>query len=406
MIFNLKKINQTKKNVIILCLAQSFLGCQLPMIFILGSLSGQYLSTNKCFSTLPISLVIIGSMTTAPFLSKFMSLYGRKKGFFIGTFAGFLGSFFCSLGLIFNSFYLFLFGSLISGSYMCSYGFYRFAAADGTEEKFRVKAISYVMAAGLISAVIGTQLVKVTNDLFIIPFLGSYVTIFVINFFGIFIFFKLEIPNKKNNTKKNNQKSKSFSIFKNKLILYPMFFATFSYLIMNLVMTATPLAIIGCGLSDNNAADVVMAHVLAMSLPSFFTGKLIIKYGERKIIILGIFILFFSAIGGLLGDNLLNFYTTLILLGIGWNFSFVGSTSMLTNKSNNYNKEKIQGINDFIVFGFVALGSILSGGILSCLGSNINDGWFLLNLIVFCSTLFIIILLIFKTTFLNYFKST
>ena len=403
--FNLKKLNQTKNNVLVLSLAQSFLGCQLPMIFVLGSLSGEYLSTNKCLSTLPISLVIIGSMTTSPFLSKFMSIYGRKKGFIIGTFAGFLGSFFCAFGLIFHNFYIFLLGSFFSGCYMCSYSFYRFAVADTAEENFRVKAISYVMAAGLISAILGTQLVKITNDFFMIPFLGAYVTILFINFIGVFIFFKLDIPIKKKDVIINDKKSNIFSILNNKLILYSIFFATLSYLIMNLVMTATPLAIIGCGLSKNNAADVVMAHVLAMSLPSFFTGRLIIKYGEKKIIMFGIFLLLFSAIGGILGDNLSNFYFTLILLGIGWNFSFVSATSMLTNKSNKKIKEKIQGINDFIVFGFVAAGSMLSGSILSCFSANINEGWFLLNLIVFFSTTIIIILLLFKINFTNIFKA-
>ena len=402
--FNLTKLNKSKKNVIILSLAQSFLGCQLPMIFVLGSLSGEYLSTNKCLSTLPISLVIFGSMTTAPFLSKFMSAYGRKKGFIIGTFAGFLGSLLCALGLIFQNFYLFLLGSLISGSYMCSYGFYRFAVADTANEKFRVRAISYVMAAGLISAILGTQLVKITNDIFFIPFLGSYISIIIINFFGIFIFFKLDIPIKKNIKIKSNKSLTIFSILKNNLILYAIFFATLSYFIMNLVMTATPLAIIGCGLTGNNAADVVMAHVLAMSLPSFFTGKLILRYGEKKIILVGVFLLLFSAIGGVLGNNLSNFYFTLILLGIGWNFSFVSATSILTNKNNEHIKEKVQGINDFIVFGFVAIGSILSGGILNCFSSDIKEGWFWLNLLVIFKCLIIFLVLALKIKSFKKFK--
>ena len=400
----IKNLNRSKKNVIILSLAQSFLGCQLPMIFILGSLSGEYLSSNKCFSTLPISLVILGSMITSPFLSNFMSIFGRKKGFMLGVFAGFCGSLFCAFGLVFNSFNLFLFGSFLSGSYMCSYGFYRFAVTDTSVESFRVTAISYVMAAGLISAILGPQLVKLTYNYFLIPFLGSYLTIIFINFFGIFIFFKLDIPLKKKIFVKKDVSSKIIPVLKNKNILFSIFFATISYFLMNLVMTGTPLAIVGCGFKDSNAADVVMAHVLAMSIPSFFTGKLINKYGEKKIILTGFVLLLLSGIGGMSGEKLVNFYITLIFLGVGWNFSFIAATALLTKNKNKEIKEKIQGINDFIVFGFVAIGSILSGGILNCLGAEMNEGWLFLNLFVFLTTSIVLIFLIIKFKFLNLIK--
>ena len=395
----IKSLNRSHKNVVVLSLAQSFLGCQLPMIFILGSLSGEYLSPNKCFSTLPISLVILGSMITSPFLSKFMAVYGRKKGFILGTFAGFFGSMLCAFGLVFDFFYFFLVGSFLSGSYMCSYGFYRFAVTDTSDEEFRVKAISYVMAAGLISAILGPQLVKITSNYFIIPFVGSYFSIMLINFIGIFIFFKLDIPIKKKDALVKNNSKKIKIILNDKQIIFAIFFATSSYFLMNLVMTATPLAIIGCGLNESNAADVVMAHVLAMSIPSFFTGKLIINFGEKKIISIGFILLLLSGIGGISGNQLLNFYLTLILLGVGWNFSFLGATALLTRKKNKGFKEKIQGINDFTVFGFVAFGSILSGGILNCFSTKITEGWLFLNFFVLFTTIVILIFIIFKNRF-------
>ena len=159
-------------NVVVLAIAQAFIGAQLPMHFILGGLAGAYLSTTPCFATLPVSMIIIGSTVTAPFLSTFMQKFGRKFGFMLGSLCGAFGASISSVALYISSFNLFLLGSLITGIYMSSYGFYRFAATDTAREIFRPKAISYVMAAGLVSAILGPQLVKLTAELSIIPFLA------------------------------------------------------------------------------------------------------------------------------------------------------------------------------------------------------------------------------------------
>ena len=171
---------QAKRNVLVLIAAQAILGAQLPIIFVVGGLAGGQLAGNVCFATLPISLIVFGSMTTAPWLSRFMHAYGRQAGFFLGTFAGAVGAAISAYGLFISSFTIFLVGSYLSGIYMTTQGFYRFAATDTASEKFRPKAISYVMAGGLLSAVLGPQLNKLVQDLSVITFLGSYVTIVVL----------------------------------------------------------------------------------------------------------------------------------------------------------------------------------------------------------------------------------
>ena len=370
-------------NVVVLAIAQAFIGAQLPMHFILGGLAGAYLSTTPCFATLPVSMIIIGSTVTAPFLSTFMQKFGRKFGFMLGSLCGALGASISSVALYISSFNLFLLGSLITGIYMSSYGFYRFAATDTAREIFRPKAISYVMAAGLVSAILGPQLVKLTAELSIIPFFGSYMTIVILNIFGPAIFSFLRIPIN-SDVKLSTKKSRSLNKI---LIAAPIRTAIIcgmiSYALMNLIMTSAPLAIVGCGFSQGNAADVVMAHVLAMSIPSFFTGHLILRFGVRPIIAVGLTLLCLAALSGLSGTGLFNFFITLILLGLGWNFSFIGATNLLANNHTANERGKTQGVNDMIVFGFVALASLSSGALLNCSGGDIQQGWQLVNLAMF-----------------------
>ena len=175
---------RTKRNVIILVAAQAFLGAQMPMIFTIAGLAGQSLASNPCFATLPISMIVLGSMCAATPVSAFMQRFGRRAGFALGTTGGALGGAIGALGLYTASFPLFLLGSLLTGIYMSAQGFYRFAAADTASDAYRPKAISYVMAGGLASAIIGPQLVKLTADAFVVPFLGTYAAVIAINLVG------------------------------------------------------------------------------------------------------------------------------------------------------------------------------------------------------------------------------
>ena len=376
----MSRISQEKRNVIVLVMAQAFLGAQLPMMFIIGGLAGQSLTNNICWATLPISFIVFGAMTTAPWLSQVMQNYGRRIGFLIGALAGVIGATICAIGMYKGIFSILLIGSYLTGIYQSSLGFYRFAATDTASDSFKAKAISYTMAGGLLSAIIGPQLVKVTSDFYTTPFLGVYVTVILINIIGAFLFLFLDIPVPKR-IKANEKPSRTrFQILKTPRILISIIIAMVSYALMTLVMTSTPLAVVGCGYSQNNAADVVSAHVVAMFLPSFFTGHLINRFGVTKIISIGLVLLTTAGLVNLSGMALGNFFVGLILIGVGWNFGFIGATTMLATSHSPSERGKVQGLNDLFVYGFVTFASIASGALMNCSGATTTDGWNSVNL--------------------------
>ena len=372
-----------KRNVAVLICAQAILGSQMPMIFTVGGLAGQSLASNACFATLPISMIVLGSMLTASPLSNLMQKFGRKFGFFIGAIGGLTGGIIGAVGLATGSFAIFLMGSFLTGIYMSAQGFYRFAATDTATKSFRPKAISYVMAGGLASAVIGPQIVKVTAEAMVIPFLGTYIAVVILNFLGSFLFLLLKIPKlaKKNIYDPNKRSNKQ--LVSTPRIAVAMICAMVSYAMMNLVMTSTPLAVVGCGYSPSDAANVVSAHVIAMFLPSFFTGHLITRYGEELIVGIGLFFLALAGIVALSGVNLENFFVALVFIGLGWNFGFIGATTMLTNSHSEAERGRIQGMNDLFVFGGVTVASFSSGGLMNCTGGNHLTGWTSVNLAIF-----------------------
>ena len=381
---SIKGNNQlAKRNVAVLICAQAILGSQMPMIFTVGGLAGQSLASNACFATLPISMIVLGSMLTASPLSNLMQKFGRKFGFFIGAIGGLTGGIIGAIGLATGSFAIFLMGSFLTGIYMSAQGFYRFAATDTATKSFRPKAISYVMAGGLASAIIGPQIVKVTAEAMVIPFLGTYIAVVILNFLGSFLFLLLKIPKlaKKNIYDPNKRSNKQ--LVSTPRIAVAMICAMVSYAVMNLVMTSTPLAVVGCGYSPSDAANVVSAHVIAMFLPSFFTGHLITRYGEELIVGIGLFFLALAGIVALSGVNLENFFLALVFIGLGWNFGFIGATTMLSNSHSEAERGRIQGMNDLFVFGGVTVASFSSGGLMNCTGGNHLTGWTSVNLAIF-----------------------
>ena len=371
---------RAKRNVTILVLAQAILGAQMPMIFTIGGLAGQSLATNLCWATLPISLIVLGSMMAATPVSAIMQKYGRRTGFLIGTAAGAIGGAVGAYGLYVASFPIFLLGSFITGIYMSGQGFYRFAAADTASDSFRPKAISYVMAGGLLSAVIGPQLVKVTAESMVIPFLGTYLAVIAVNVVGSGLFFFLDIPTPKPPAHDAPKGRSRMELLKTPAIAVAVICATVSYALMNLVMTSSPLAVVGCGFETNDAANVVTAHVLAMYAPSFFTGHLIARFGVERIVGLGLLILAGAGAVALMGVELEHFFVALVLLGIGWNFGFIGATTMLAANHGPHERGRMQGMNDFIVFGGVTMASLSSGGLMNCSGGDAQQGWMAVNL--------------------------
>ncbi len=372
---------RARRNLWVLVGAQVVLGSQLPVTFILGGLAGQALAPNKCLATLPITLIITGSMLSAPLLSDLMQRRGRTLGFVLGAVGGGVGSALCAIALVRGSFGLFLLGSLLSGLYMSAQGFFRFAATDGASESFRAKAISYVMGAGLASAVVGPQLVRLTTDaLAPVPFAGAYVAAAALNVVGVWLFALLDSPRPKPAAADGPRARSRLELLRTPRIAVAMICAMVSYALMNLVMTSTPLAIVGCGFATGQAADVVSGHVIAMFAPSFFTGALIARFGVERIIAAGLVILAAAGVVGLAGVSILHFSLALILLGLGWNFGFIGATAMLTAAHTAEERGRVQGMNDFAVFGLVALASLASGGLMNCSGGDAVSGWTAVNI--------------------------
>ncbi len=371
--------SRERRNVAVLVAAQATIGSQMPMLFTVGGLAGQSLASNVCWATLPISLIVFGSMTTAPWLSQLMQRFGRSVGFIAGALGGCCGGLLGAYALVHSSFPLLLVASYCTGIYMSANGFLRFAAADTASDSFRPKAISYVMAGGLAAAVIGPQLVKLTAQAFVVPFVGTYLVAMALNVVGglLFLLLDIPVPAKRQITAKPPRGYRE--LLTTPAIAVAIICAMVSYALMNLTMTATPLAVVGCGFTPNNAADVVSAHVLAMFAPSFFTGHLIARFGARRIVATGLILLAASGSVGLSGVDLTNFFGALMLLGLGWNFGFIGATAMLVDAHAPEERGRVQGLNDMLVFGFVTIASVASGTLMNCTGGTVQEGWSAVN---------------------------
>lgn len=369
-----------RRNVIVLVMAQALLGAQMPMLFVVGGLAGLMIAPSPALATLPISLIVFGSMTTAPWISPLMQKYGRPVGFYIGAAGGGIGAAIAAYGLWIDSFGIFLLGSYFSGIYMSAQGFYRFAATDTASPAYKPKAISYVMAGGLLSALIGPQLVKASSEATVIPFLGTYAFIIAINLLGSVLFAFLQLPKPEPRTADSPRGRTRAELLRDPKIVVAMICGAVSYSLMNLMMTSTPLAVVGCGFTTGNAADVVSAHVIAMFAPSFFTGHLIARFGASKIVATGLLLLAAAGAVAMTGVELFQFFGALVLLGLGWNFGFIGATAMLTASHAPEERGTVQGMNDFVVFGSVFIASLSSGVLMYSGGEDVVRGWTSVNL--------------------------
>lgn len=375
---------RARRNVWVLVAAQAILGAQMPMIFTIAGLAGQSLAPDPCWATLPISAAVLGSMLSAQPMSAFMQRFGRRAGFTLGALSGATGAAIGAIALMTGNFALFVLGGLFTGGYMSGQGFYRFAATDHASDAFKPKAISYVMAGGLLAAIIGPQLVKVTAESMVVPFLGTYLGVIALNLVGLWLFVLLDSP-RTVSTVASRAAAAAEGRSRREMLAQPVIAvaiicATVSYALMNLVMTSSPLAVVGCGFQTSDAANIVSAHVLAMYAPSFITGHIIARLGVEKVVALGLLILASAGAVAMSGVALEQFYIALILLGIGWNFGFIGATTMLARSHSPAERGRIQGINDAIVFGGVTMASLSSGQLMNCSGSDVETGWQLVNL--------------------------
>ncbi|MEM7190192.1 MAG: MFS transporter [Pseudomonadota bacterium] len=369
---------KARRVVIILVWAQSVLGAQMPVHIILGPLVGKMLAEDPALATLPISMTMLVTMFAAPAMSAIMGRWGRRTGFILGALCGILSSALAVWAIETKDFQLFCIASAVLGVYMGGHGFYRFAATDLASAEYRPKAISWVMAGGLMSAIIGPELAKQFDDwLAPIPYAGAYQISMIVAIIGVIPLFLLEIPVLKKEEAAAGPSRSWGELLTDRTIVVAMLCGMVAYALMNLAMTSTPLAMEACGFISDDSADVVRIHVLLMFAPSFFTGALIARFGAVRIIAVGLGILALCAIVALMGITFFHFAIALGLLGVGWNFGFIGATALLAAAHSPAERTRVQGLNDFLVFGLVTVASFSSGALMHSFGWDaVNMGMF------------------------------
>lgn len=368
--------SKARKNAGVLAAAQALYGAVTTALVVTAGLVGSQLATDVSLATLPMSMMIIGTATTTFPISLLMKRVGRRTGFvacaLAGTFGGLLGAY----AIFQRSFVLFLAGAFLIGIYQASASYYRFAAADLASPAFRAKAISWVMTGGIAAALFGTVMVMATVDLFApITFAGTWLAMAALSLVGAGLLLAVDIPYKEEIASATGRPL--LEIARQPRYVVAALTAMLSYGIMMLVMTATPVAMLGCGFSVKDSSWVIQWHALAMFVPSFFTGSLITRFGAARISAVGMVLLVGAAVSGLIGIHFENFAVGLVLLGLGWNFGFIGGTTLLTTTYEAAERNKAQGLNDFLVFGTTALASLSAGKLLAVFG------WSAVNYAVF-----------------------
>ena len=361
------------RNVLVLSACQATLQTGGVTLVAITGLAGFALASDKLFATAPLTCYVLGSaMTTIP-ASMLMKAIGRRAGFQTGTAIGMLGAALCGLAIYLANFWLLCFGMMVMGCYTAFGKYYRFAAADVADSGFRAKAISLTLAGGIIGGFVAPEMAKRTKDMFADHvFLGSYLSLIGVCMIAALLLTQLEIPQL--SEKERNEGGRPLrEIMRQPVFIVAALAGALSYGIMNLFMTSTPLAMRAHDHHFNSAAFVLEWHVLGMYGPSFFTGSLIHRFGVLKVILAGIALLFGSVLFALAGTGVMNFWLALFVLGVGWNFMYVGGSALLTECHTPAERAKTQAANDFMVFVTMSISSMSSGMLLNV------SGWHAVN---------------------------
>jgi MFS family permease len=384
--------NDGKRNAWILTVAQAFGGANAPIVISLGGLVGQQLSADPGLITLPVSLLNLGlALGTLP-AAFVMRRFGRRNGYLFGTMIGVVSGLIAAMGIILSSFVIFCIGTCMAGFYSSYVQSYRFAAADNLSGTEGQKAIARVMVGGLIAAIIGPQLVIWTRDT--VPgtaFAGSFISQALLAAFAFPILWNLRASSVKKSREATDDAERPLrKILTSPRYLLAIATGVVSYGLMTFVMTASPVAMVGHGHSIDQAALGIQWHILAMYGPSFITGRLMVRFGKERIAAVGLLLIGSSAAVALSGFDIAHFWISLILLGIGWNFGFIGATSMVGDCHTPAERSKVQGANDFLVFGTVACASFFSGSLLH------SSGWETINWIVLPACALVLVPLVWR----------
>ena len=377
-----------RRNAFILSGAQMLYGGSATITFATGGLIGLELAENKALATLPITAYVLGTACATIPASMYMNRVGRRVGFMTGAFFGLAAAVLAVLALYRADFWLFSGATLLTGIYQAFAAYYRFAAADVASDGFKAKAISWVLAGGVAAAFVGPQLVIWTRSaLAPVMFAGVYVSSAVLALVAFFLlsFVQIPLPQKATSTRPERPLG---TIMRQPLFVVAVVCGMVSYAIMNLVMTATPLAMVDHNLTVDDAAFVIQWHVVAMFAPSFFTGSIINRFGVVRVILTGLILLAVSGAISLSGTAFAHFGLALVALGLGWNFSFIGATTLVTATYRPHEQAKVQAANDFMVFGLVAFASLSSGILLQLFG------WSMVNIALFPFVLIAVVMVV------------
>jgi MFS family permease len=365
-------MENTKKNVALLAGCQALLFTNNVTLISLAALAGFSLADNKMLSTLPATAYVVGAALTTLPASFFMRRFGRQTGFQVGTSMGIVGAAICCLALWLHSFWLLCAGVLVLGVYNAFGQYYRFAAADAVSYDFKAKAISLVMTGGLVGGIIGPEMSKYTRDMFAVPFLGAYASLIVFCLITMALLAFIRIP-QPSVAERHEPVRPLARIMAQPAFIVAVTGSALGYGVMSLLMTATPLAMGLCGHPYNSAALVIEWHVIGMFAPSFFTGSLIRRFGVLSVMLTGVALEALCVGIALSGVLVANFWWALTLLGVGWNFLYIGGTTLLTECYRPSEKAKTQGMHDFLVFLTTATSSFSSGLLMN------RNGWDMLN---------------------------
>lgn len=357
-----------RRNVVLLAACQALSQTGSVMTITVSALTGHLLADNKAFATLPFSLTFVMMMVATVPASLLMGRLGRRAGFTIGQCIGIVGAAVATFAILGNDFVLFAVGSGIIGVHGAFWQYMRFAAADVASVDFRSRAISYVMTGGVVAALVGPELAKASRPLFEpIMFAGTYAAIGVLAAISIMLLQFLHVPTRAVRAA-GIAGRKLTEIARTPAFLVAVLSAMLGYGSMNLVMTATPLAMHAAHFGFSDSAFVIEWHVLGMFVPGFFTGHLIHRFGVLRVILTGCVLMIAAMATNLAGQGFLNFLAGLVMLGMGWNFMFAGGTTLLTEVHAPSEKAKVQALNDFLVFATVGSASFSSGALQHAFG--------------------------------------
>lgn len=368
-----------RRNALLLAMAQAVGGASASIVIATGPLIGyMMLGADKSLATLPVSAMVLGTAFGTIPAGIVMRRFGRRAGFTGAAALSALSGLLASYAIFKDVFLLFTLAVCLGGFAGAFVQQYRFAAADTASDAFRPKAISWVLAGGILAGIVGPQTVIWTREMFApILFAGTYIAQAGLALVALCLLAFIRIPKPPRVSHAASGGRPLLEIMRQPRFIVAAACGICSYALMSLVMTATPLAMIGCGLTETDAALGIQWHVLAMFGPSFFTGNLIARFGRERIVSVGLALLGGCAVVALMGIDVAHFWTALVLLGVGWNFGFIGATAMLADAYRPEERNLAQAANDFLVFGFVAAASFSSGAMLN------HFGWETVNILVF-----------------------